>query len=57
MYAIPKALVVLSVIVLPMVLISTDQLQRTDTALSVNGVTPQTMPHRVDMHLLANAFN
>jgi hypothetical protein len=57
MYAIPKALVVLSVILLPMALISIDKLQRTDPALSADGFTAQMVPHRVDMQMLANAFN
>ena len=57
MYAIPKALVVLSVILLPLALISIDKLQRTDPVLSADGFTAQMVPHRVDMQMLANAFN
>ncbi len=56
MHAIPKKLGLLSVIVLLMVLIGTNRLPPTDTSLTLNGVSSQTVPHRVDMHQLANAF-
>jgi hypothetical protein len=58
MHAIPKTLALLSVIFLPVVLINTDKLHNTDnsTLIAVNANT-STTPHRVDMHLLANAFH
>ncbi len=59
MHAISKGLVLLSVIFLPIMLINTDKLHNADNnaAASLNGIPMQAVPHRVDMHMLANAFN
>jgi hypothetical protein len=57
MHAIPKAVVLLSVSLALMIWAGTDRVQSPDKAAAVTGVSPQTVPHRVDMHMLANAFN
>ena len=56
MHAIPKTLALLTVIFLPVILINTDKLQNTDTTAAVV-IETLTTPHRVDMHMLANAFH
>ncbi len=61
MYAIPKTLLLISVIFLPAILINTDKLHNTDSSAvvavnEVNAKAPAT-PHRVDMHMLGSAFH
>jgi hypothetical protein len=58
MHAIPKGLVLLSVILLPIILINADKSDDADNnaAVSVTSINAQATPHRVDMHKLENAF-
>ncbi len=60
MHAIPKTVALLAVIFLPVILINTDKLHNTDNSADNSAGTavdaPAT-PHRVDMHMLGNAFH
>lgn len=59
MHAIPRVLLLLSVIFLPIMLINTDKLHNADNnaVAPISAINAQAVPHRVDMHMLANAFN
>ena len=54
MHAIPRKLVLLSVIFSPMMLVGSDNLQYTDSVAP--GASAQALPHLVDLQLLASAF-
>lgn len=57
MYAIQKKMLLFSAIVVPMILLGTNSLQRADnSAMAADGASVQTVPHRVDMQMLASAF-